>query len=211
LKPFTFMHEQEPWPEGLTLLHVYVVADLARNPELATLIQGCRAATAGWPLAHVGDDWFHLTLYQLGIPADQVTGPEREAIADALRSRLKDVPPFTITVGSALSYESGVVFDVGPDAPLNDLRERVAAAMRDARGPEASRYETGVLHLTESYATAEANSDQAQRKLRRVRPSHAPLLIDAVELVDVAAGLEAKTITWKQVAQVPLGGEDGKS
>jgi hypothetical protein len=129
LKPFTFMHEQEPWPEGLTLLHVYVVADLARNPEPATLVQGCRAATAGWPLAHVGDDKLHITLYQLGTPADQVTEPERTAAADALRSRLKDVSPFTVTAGSALSYESGVVFYVGPDAPLNPLRERVAAVM----------------------------------------------------------------------------------
>lgn len=210
MKPFTFMHEQEPWPEGLTLLHVYVVADLARNPELAALIRGCRDATDGWPLAHVGDDEFHITLYQLGIPSGKVPGPEREAIADALRSRLKDVSPFTITVGSALSYASGVIFDIGPDEPLNDLRELVAAAMGDARGPEASRYETGILHLTESYATAESDSDQAQRKLRRVRPSHAPLLIDAVELVDVTAGLEAKTITWMQVARVPLGGESSE-
>ncbi|MGH3164607.1 MAG: hypothetical protein ACRDN0_01790, partial [Trebonia sp.] len=68
------------------------------------LIEGCRAATAGWPLAHVGDEWFHLTLYQLGIPADQVTEPEREAISAALRDRLRDVPPFTVIVGSALSY-----------------------------------------------------------------------------------------------------------
>jgi hypothetical protein len=206
MRPFTFMHGQEPWPEGLTLLHVYVVADLARNPELATLIAGCRAATAGMPLAHVGDDWFHITMYQLGIPADQVTGPEREALAEALRGRLQHVRPFTVAVGRALSHDSGVIFDVGPDAPLNDLRARVAAAAEDARGPEASRYDAGVLHLTESYATGESDSDQAQRRLRRVRPGHAPLLVDAVELVDVAAGLEAKTIRWKRLARIPLAG-----
>lgn len=108
MKPFTFLHEREPWPDGLTLLHVYVVADLARNPELAALIAGCRAATADWPLAHVGDEWLHITMYQLGTPADQVTEPEREAIAAALRSRLRNVPPFAITVGSALSYASEV-------------------------------------------------------------------------------------------------------
>lgn len=71
---------------------MYVVADLARNPELAALIEGCGSATDGFPLAHVGDDWFHLTLHQLGIPAAQVTGPERDALADALRARLRDVP-----------------------------------------------------------------------------------------------------------------------
>ena len=185
---------------------MYVVADLARNPGLAALVEGCRSATDGFPLAHVGDDWFHLTLYQLGVPAAQVTGPERDALAAALRARLRDVPPFTISIGSALSYRSGVIFDAGPDSPLNELRASVAAAVGDARGPEASRYDTGVLHLTESYATGEADSDQVQRQLRRVRPSHAPLLVDAVELVDVAAGLETKTITWVRLARIPLAG-----
>jgi hypothetical protein len=65
------------------LLHVYVAADLARKPELAALIKGCRAATTGLPLAHVGDEWLHITLH---IPADQVTGPERDGLAGETRT-----------------------------------------------------------------------------------------------------------------------------
>lgn len=52
---------------------------------------------------------------------------------------------------------------------------------------------------------AEADSDAAQRLLRRVRPSHAPLHVNAVHLVDVTAGPQAKTITWEDVTRVPLG------
>ncbi len=56
---------------------------------------------------------------------------------------------------------------------------------------------------------AEADSDAAQRILRRVRPSHAPLHINAVHLVDVTAqtGEQSKTVTWERLATIPLGGQ----
>jgi len=52
----------------------------------------------------------------------------------------------------------------------------------------------------------EASSDDAQRILRRVRPSHAPLHVTEVQLVDVTADSAAKTITWERLATIPLGG-----
>ncbi|MFF9074614.1 hypothetical protein ACF1A9_20260 [Streptomyces sp. NPDC014872] len=51
----------------------------------------------------------------------------------------------------------------------------------------------------------EASSDDVQRLLRRVRPSHAPLHVTEVQLVDVTADAQAKTITWDHVATIPLG------
>ncbi|WP_175308957.1 hypothetical protein [Streptomyces lunaelactis] len=68
------------------------------------------------------------------------------------------------------------------------------------------RYPWGVQHLTISYANGEASSDEAQRLLRRVRPSHVLLRIDAVYLVDVFADPQAKSITWDDLARIPLGG-----
>lgn len=47
---------------------------------------------------------------------------------------------------------------------------------------------------------------QIHRRVRRVRPSHAPLLIDAVALVDVVANDAEKTITWETLATIPLAG-----
>jgi hypothetical protein len=51
----------------------------------------------------------------------------------------------------------------------------------------------------------EASSDDAQRLLRRVRPSHTPLRIDAGHLVDVTADSEAEIITGEHLAEIPLG------
>jgi hypothetical protein len=64
----------------------------------------------------------------------------------------------------------------------------------------------GLQHLTIAYAREEASSDNAQRILRRVRPSHALLHVTEVQLVDVTADGTAKTITWKRLATIPLGG-----
>lgn len=102
----------------------------------------------------------------------------------------------------------GFIFDLGPDEPLNELRTAATRAfeVEVVLGAAATTYETGVLHLTESYATAEIELDhyhQIHRRVRRVRPSHAPLRVDAVVLVDRVANDVEKTITWEAI---PLGG-----
>jgi len=101
-----------------------------------------------------------------------------------------------VQVGSCLSYASGALFDLHPDQELNRLRDTVAASIGRMRGPDALAYDTGVLHLTLGYADADASSDDLQRRLRRVRPSHALMAVSAVWLLNVAADPAAKTITW---------------
>ncbi|NBE52000.1 2'-5' RNA ligase family protein [Streptomyces boluensis] len=210
MKPFIFRHGQDVWGKDLSLLHAYVTVDLGQNPELAELIRDVRAATVGDPLRHVDDGGFHVTLYQLSEkPASAIPDEERQALVAELTRQMRAVTPFTITVGSPLAYGTGLVFDLGPDEPLNELRAAATRAFTMVRGPEATTYDTNVLHLTESYATAEVSLDhfhQIQRRVRRVRPSHAPLRIASIELVDVSANAVEKTITWKPVAPpIPLG------
>ncbi|NIY65563.1 2'-5' RNA ligase family protein [Streptomyces malaysiensis] len=100
----------------------------------------------------------------------------------------------------------GVIADVHPDEPLNELHTTVRAAIQAVRGTHSTGYPTKVPHLTIGYASQECDSDQVQRKLRNgVRPGHAPMLVAAVHLVDVSADAQAKTITWDHVATIPLG------
>ncbi|WP_274036233.1 2'-5' RNA ligase family protein [Streptomyces sp. MMBL 11-1] len=214
MKPFTFQQGKDLWEAGRTpsLLHAYVTVDLGQNPELAELIRGVRNATKDDPLTHVGDEWFHITLYQLSSRhARDVPEAEREALAAELSKQMHSIAPFTITAGSPLAYPTGILFDLGPDEPLNALRTAATRAFELVYGADATTYESGVLHLTESYATAEVSLDhfhQIHRRVRRVRPSHAPLRVDSIELVDVTASSEKKTITWEPIAPpIPLGSE----
>ncbi|HWU07012.1 MAG TPA: hypothetical protein VN520_11620 [Streptomyces sp.] len=208
MKPFVFQQGQNSWEKG-SLLHAYVTVDLGRNPELADLVRGVRAATADDPLTHVGDQWLHITLYQLSQkPAADIPTGKRQTLAAELNRQLLPVEPFTITVGSPLAYGTGIIFDLSPDQPLNALRTATTRAFETVFGEDATLYDTGVPHLTESYATDEVTLEhfhQIHRRLRRVRPSHAPLRVEAVDLVDVTADPVNKTITWERVAPpVPL-------
>ncbi|MER6530224.1 hypothetical protein [Streptomyces sp. NPDC001508] len=209
MKPLVFQHGQGPWPEGLTLLHACAVAGLSRTPELAGLIAGVRAATEGDPLTPVGDDWFHITLYRLSQnSASEIPADRRQALVAEPTEQIRVLAPFTLTVGSLLPYGSGLIFDVGPGGPLNALRAATTWAFEITRGADTTVYDSGVLHLTESYATAEVSLEhfhEIHRRVIRVRPGHAPLRSDAIELVDVTAELAEKTITWDSLARIPLG------
>lgn len=211
MKPFTFQQGKGLWEAGRTpsLLHAYVTVDLGRNPELAELIRGVRSATQDDPLTHVGDEWFHITLYQLSSRAARdVTEAERQALVTELAKQMHSIAPFTITAGSPLAYPTGILFDLGPDEPLDVLGAAVARAFAVVFGEDATVYDPGVKHLTGAYANDEVALEhfhQIHRRVRRVRPSHAPLDVDSVRLVDVTADSEAKTITWKDLAKIPLG------
>ncbi|MGW0392881.1 2'-5' RNA ligase family protein [Streptomyces sp. NPDC003042] len=153
--------------------------------------------------------WLHIPL------VDQITDrvgaentpAERDALVAEVGKRLGDVEPFDIVIGSVESHATGVIADVHPAEPLNDLHTTVRAAIQTVRVPNATGYHTKVPHLTLGHAGEECDSDQVQRKLRNgVRPGHAPMRVDAVHLVDVTEDAQAKTITWDHVATIPLGG-----
>ncbi|WP_185298045.1 2'-5' RNA ligase family protein [Streptomyces finlayi] len=160
-----------------------------------------------FPITPVALPWLHITVEQITdrVGAD-ISTAERDALVAELGKQLAEIEPFDIMIGSLESYATGVIADVHPDEPLNELHTTVRAAIQAVRGPNATDYPTKVPHLTLGYAAEECDSDQVQRKLRNgVRPGHAPMRVDAVHLVDVTADAGAKTITWDHVATIPLG------
>jgi hypothetical protein len=209
MKPFLFRHAEGPWPTGadVTLLHVYVQVQADRDRELCALVNNANEALQDFPLTPVQLPWLHITLDQItDRQAALITKGEREDLVVALTEALADYAPFEVMVGSLLSYHSGVIADLHPDEQLAGLHRAVRGAIRSVRGDEAVRYPWGLQHLTISYAREEASSDDVQRILRRVRPSHAPLHVESVHLVDVTADSVAKTITWEHLAAIPLAG-----
>ncbi|MFD5443635.1 2'-5' RNA ligase family protein [Streptomyces tendae] len=211
MKPFEFKAGAQPWQTG-TLLHWYVEVDWAdpRHQPLSDLVTKSNQALleAGFPITPVEPKWLHITVDQISVPADAITTEQRDTLVEEVSAQLGSVEPFTVTVGSLLSYHSGVIADLAPDEALAALHTAARAGTQAALGDEACRYQWGLQHLTTAYAHAEADSDAAQRLLRRVRPSHAPLHINTVHLVDVTAqtGSESKTVTWDHLATITLGG-----
>ncbi|MFB7598360.1 2'-5' RNA ligase family protein [Streptomyces sp. NPDC056160] len=222
MKPFQFQQGTAPWQaETGTLLHWYVTVDWddPRHQPLARLLSDSRQVLrdAGFPLTPVEPEWVHITVDQISRSADRVSTVQRGRLVRGVARRLAGVPPFPVMVGSLLSYPSGVIADLHPDEDLSALHRIARSATRAVLGEDACQYPFGVPHLTTAYAHGEADSDQAQRLLRRVRPGHAPLWVTAVDLVDVTATTSAtasaggKTITWELVERIPLGGGEAGS
>nr|WP_269328558.1 2'-5' RNA ligase family protein [Kineosporia babensis] len=158
---------------------------------------------AGFPIATVPDHAMRITLAKVGdAPAAQVTADERTGLLKALGEQLKAVEPFQITAGSPLAYATGALCDL-EDEPLQALITVIRSAIRELRGPEADTFHPGVTHLTLGYAYDEASTDELARKLRRVRPSHAPLHVDAVHLLEVST--KAGGFELASVGRAPLG------
>ncbi|MFI1201673.1 hypothetical protein ACH4VR_19840 [Streptomyces sp. NPDC020883] len=212
MKPFKFKAGTESWTSG-TLLHWYVEVDWSdpRHKALRDLVTTSNQVLldAGFPITPVELPWLHVTVDQISIPAQQIGSEQRSRLVDEVSARLVGIDRFTVIVGSLLSYHSGVIADLSPDEGLAALHAATRSGTRAALGDEACLYEWGLQHLTTAYAHAEADSDAAQRILRRVRPSHAPLHINAVQLVDVTAqtGDRSKTVTWERLTRISLGGQ----
>lgn len=202
-----FQQAAEVWPAGQSLLHVYIVVELEHAPELAALVRAVREATEGVPLAYIEDKWLHITVDQItDRPGGQIPAAERAALTNALTAELAGTAPVEIMIGSVLTYSTGLIADCHPDEALYALHHAVRAAVRAERGEDAARYPWSPPHLSLAYATGHADSDQVQRQVRRVRPGHARLRIDAVELVECFADLQAGTITWERIERIPLAG-----
>ncbi|MER6530226.1 hypothetical protein [Streptomyces sp. NPDC001508] len=99
-----------------------------------------------------------------------------------------------------------MIADLHSDEDLAALHTLTRETTRTVLGDDACRYPFGLPHLTTAYAHGEADSDQAQRILRRVRPGHAPLPVTAVHLVDVTATTvgSTTTITWEPLRTISL-------
>jgi hypothetical protein len=149
MKEFHFRRGTTAWPQGESLWHVYATPDIEQDTELAALVDQCTAALSDWPLTIVDPGWLHVTIAQISDAVGRTTSPDEiQLLRQELQQALRSINPFTITVGSALSYLSGVIFDLHPDDQLNRLRDTVAEVIGRVRRPAAAEYNPGVLHLS---------------------------------------------------------------
>jgi hypothetical protein len=214
MRAFNFKRGRASWDSG-TLLHWYVEVDWSdpRRGALAQLVTDSNQTLldAGFPITPVEHSWLHITVDQISRPAHLIGQAERDELVAEVSHRVTGIAPFTVMIGSVLSYASGTIADTYPDHELEALHTAARAGTPAALSDDACQYEFGVQHLATAYAYAEADSDAAQRLLRGVRPSHAPLhiKIKEISLVDVTAtsGEHGKTVTWERLRTVPLGAQ----
>ncbi len=215
MERFVPKFQGEDWPAGgARVVHVYAVPDLAAHPELAQLVAACHEAMAAFPVTPMVGT-LHCTVEMIAdTTSDKITSAEREALVDALHRHLVGTGPVQVTVGSPVANKAGGYLDCYPDDELVALRRHVRDAIQEVRGPGALVHVGGRPHLSLGYAFDTASSDALQAELRRISPSHAPLRIASVELLDVLwcqqprpGSGPAWELSWEPVASIPLCGD----
>ncbi|MDI1462701.1 hypothetical protein QEZ54_17135 [Catellatospora sp. KI3] len=206
-----FLTRKRTWAEGFTLLHVYLVPDLDHDRDLARLVDDCGRLLSGYDFVKpVPAPWLHCTVAPvMGVPGAAVDAATRAEFAIALRGALNGVPAFTLTAGSPLAGSTTVSLDLDgdlPGQPLHTVYTLTRKVIGELFGPTALAYEAMPGHLTLAYATGAGDSGEVQSTLRtRVRPSHAPMTVREVHLVDVRQHRgDPVYYSWTVLDRIPL-------
>lgn len=209
-----YFDEQRTWPSTRRVPHLYIVPNLDQNVEADLLLRHCRRVMAGHPATrfHIPRDLLHITVQSIGgdlidlSDGTDILKRERQAdLVASLRTVFDDSRPIDVTLGSPLLYNTGVLMDIDPDDQISALIDRSRRAVASVLGAQAVAVESWPAHMTLCYAIDDHDADDLSRDLRRIRPSHAPLTIDAVHLVDVWQEPHQGVYGWETIETFSLG------
>lgn len=185
MKAFTPAFRGQDWQSGAGALHLYVRPEPG-DQEFHDLAAASRAVLGDYPIWCVPDDLVHITVeMDAAAPSDGISPAERTSLIAALKDRLTRIEPFTVLCGSPLANRTGAILDTYPDQGLVALRNLVRSSLRDVHDTSAIAHEGGRGHASLGYAYDSADSDPLQSALRRISPSHAPLTVSNLHLLDV--------------------------
>lgn len=183
-----------------------------RDIPIASLHDDCHTVMKNWPILPVP---LHITLEMItDARASEISDSERKDLINSLHQHLADATPWMGLAGPPITNKAGALLDLHPDPGLEDLHRRIRAAVHAVRGPTSTQYDVLPAHLSIGYAHSRADSDTLQSALRRIRPNHAALTIDTVDLVEVHfdqapvaddAHRTAYAIHWNSIATITLG------
>ncbi|MCC9706111.1 MULTISPECIES: hypothetical protein [Streptomyces] len=215
MKPFIPTFRNQPWESGVSVLHLYVVPDPAVDTELFDLIAACRTTMQHYPIWCLPDDLVHITIeMDAAAPSQEISAARRALLISELKAGLRSFEPFTVLCGSPIAGRSGAVLDTHPDQGLTALQNLARAALWQVHDSPAIAHDGGRGHASLGYAHGTADSDPLQSALRQIHPSHAPLTVSQLHLLDVRwtahptpDGGARWEMTWEPVAVLPLGPE----
>lgn len=198
------------WPADWSSLQLYITPDPDRDSELGQLFAGCNAVFAQYPMLVVPERWRHITVQPINhVRTADIGQDQRAAFAAVLTSALSEVPAWTWTMGSPVVSGRAALLDTSPDEPFELLLDAVRRAVGEVFGSAPLSYDTRPAHMTLCYpreSLAFTPAREVRQKLRRVRPSHAPLRVGSVHLVDVHQDADAGFYWWDHVHTFCLGG-----
>jgi 2'-5' RNA ligase len=174
-------------------------------PAVAVLADQYAAALSDLPQYDpVPLEWLHLTMQGIGF-TDEVDRETVDQVVAAVRTRLADISPVTVTIGPAEIDPEALRLPVRPVEPLTGIRDAIRAAIVDVRGAEnLSESPDYRPHVSLGYTNTTGPAQHAIDALDGHEPRTAQVLVDSVALIDL--NRDHKMYQWSTVAEIALGG-----
>ncbi|TQF01988.1 2'-5' RNA ligase family protein [Kitasatospora acidiphila] len=190
------------WPAGREDLHVHILPP----PEIsAVLFEHYRDLTHRDPLVPVGPEWLHVTLLHSGPMAEWHPG-EVEALVDQLGTRLADAEPVTLTLHRPNVGAVALECSCTPGEPTRQLWRACAEEISSVTGNRFPLIPTvHYPHASIAYSTGKL-AERAELKAWLSDHHTDPLTFIAHRVAVVAQQHDEREITWRLLAELPLGG-----
>ncbi|WP_410659540.1 hypothetical protein [Amycolatopsis sp. lyj-112] len=220
------------WPGGHKELTLLAVPDLHRDAatgtgsRLATLLDGVRTVVSPFPgtSTPVPDAGLHVTIQPINHGLYDTPPIGRTTVTklvDDLTILLRDRPAFPLWMGSPVIGQRGIVldheplsdgpFDDSPEDPFSDLVDDVRTVIARVCGPGAIGHDTRPCHMALVYASCDQETEDFSSVLRRVRPSHAFVMVRTLVLAWVRQSPTECCYQWKVVKRFQLTEHTGTS
>lgn len=195
------------WQPDRHYLTWYLLFD---SHDLRAYVARFQAALADLDyLDPVPADDLHLTVQGVDF-ADLVDEAEVAAIASEAKRRCRGLVPFSLTIGPINAYPGGTFLRAKPWKPVQELRDRLRAAIAAVRGHHAVPDEPARFkpHISVAYCHAKTDARQLRQRLavlREIPPLS--ITVDQVALLELRR--EHHVYRWDVRGVINLAGKHG--
>jgi 2'-5' RNA ligase len=178
-------------------------------PEVRELAGRSRDVIRDLPnLNMVPDEWLHMTIQGVGW-SDELTDTQLDAVIQCAKENLRDFDRRTVRFGPPLVKGEALVLPAAPIAYLDELRNRLRAAIEQALGSPpwvAVEQRHGFLpHVSIAYARCDADAAPYARALGAASPGVVEAPLRHVALIRQVRHFEPDwRYTWQEHMRVEL-------
>ena len=177
----------------------------ADAPEVHRLTSAYRAQLAGLPgLDPIPDRWLHLTMQGIGF-TDEVSEADVTRIAHAAQERLRQLAPFDITLGPAITDPEVVRLRAAPRESVAEVRMVIRDAIADVWGDDQVPEDADSFtpHVSVAYSNSAGPAQPILDAVAAGQPAPAVVTIEAAQLI--VLNRDNHQYEWTEYASASLG------
>jgi 2'-5' RNA ligase len=150
----------------------------------------------------VPDQWLHLTMQGLGFAQD-VAASDVDAIVDAARLRLAQIPAFEVTIDRPAVTPEAIRWEAAPGEPVAAVRNAIRAAIGVVWPEVPERADGFGPHISIAYSSSNGPAAPVLAAIAAAPSAPATARITHADVI--LLNRDSRMYEWEPVASVPLG------